>query len=194
MQHSKLTRNLVIILLLSSVLTIGLIPNASSQQFTTPSNLHVSPAANVDQVSVLSSSTSTSTSTSTVQLTVQLTLTRTDILTAVTTLVIRLTQTQTHTNYGDWIGAGITGLFGAIVALFALRRRKQQPQSRKEKDSKTKKTVPSKAFCIECGKDLPLELKFYNNCGTKQPYFTQLFDFINSRRPIKSQYHNRRFR
>jgi len=35
MQHSRLVRNLGIILLLSSALTIDLIPNASSQQFTT---------------------------------------------------------------------------------------------------------------------------------------------------------------
>jgi len=35
LEHSKITRNLVIVLLLSSVLTVGLIPNVSSQQFTT---------------------------------------------------------------------------------------------------------------------------------------------------------------
>ena len=40
MHHSELTRNLVIILLLSSVLTIGLIPNASSQQITTQTQTH----------------------------------------------------------------------------------------------------------------------------------------------------------
>jgi len=59
LRHSKLTRNLFIVLFVWSALTVGLIPNASSQQFTTSTSILTSSLTQTATYNLFSFTTST---------------------------------------------------------------------------------------------------------------------------------------
>jgi len=58
-----------------------------------------------------------------------------------------------------------------LVFLFIRLKRGKKPKATKAEkvDSKTKKAASGKAFCVNCGKELPADWKFCRHCGTKQP-------------------------
>lgn len=69
------------------------------------------------------------------------------------------------------VGLVIAVIVVALAGLFIYSKRgKKSKESKGVKiDSTTKKAVSGKAFCINCGKELPADWKFCRHCGTKQP-------------------------
>ncbi|MGA8857033.1 MAG: zinc ribbon domain-containing protein [Candidatus Bathyarchaeia archaeon] len=97
---------------------------------------------------------------------------------ATTNAMLSQTQSQPtaiQSTDNTWQLVLVLAVIVAVVlgAAFFYTRRKEQPKNLVTKaemvDTKTEKTVPNKAFCINCGNELPADWKFCRRCGTEQP-------------------------
>jgi membrane protease subunit (stomatin/prohibitin family) len=68
-------------------------------------------------------------------------------------------------------GVAVIVIVIAAVALFmqSKRGKKAKTTGAEKGDLLTTNVVSAKAFCIECGKELPSDSKFCRECGAKQP-------------------------
>jgi hypothetical protein len=86
------------------------------------------------------------------------------------------TKTSSYQQSALSVGAGdilpyvaIVGGAAAAIALVSWIAFKTGRSHARRIRGKETMAVSNKVFCINCGKELPLESKFCNHCGTKQP-------------------------
>jgi ribosomal protein L40E len=100
------------------------------------------------------------------------------IVNGATTNAVSQTQSQptvVQSTDNTWQVVLALAVVAAVVigAAFFYTRRRGHPKNLVTKiekvDTKTEESVSHKAFCINCGKELPADWRFCRHCGTKQP-------------------------